>query len=105
MINLEAGKYYYCTACCGFWKRTKKAVRPYLPCGHFPEYIREITREQYLALKEKKKVVSQGNLESLRSDFKPDDKRMKEIEVKLSVLDYTLASLMIKTKFAAEILG
>lgn len=104
MVELEAGKYYYCSICGGAWKRSVNTKRPYLPCGHFPEHIREIAREQYLVVKSGKEVSPQGSLESHKEEIKPDHERMKEMEFKLSILEHTIASLKIQIKFIADIM-
>ncbi len=104
MVTLEAGKYYYCSNCGRSYKRSVKAERPYLPCGHFPEHIREITREQYLEVKSKKEVSPQGSLESHNPEPKPDHEKIKEMEFKLCLLEHTIVSLKIQIKFIADIL-
>lgn len=103
MTELVPGRYYYCTACGGFYKRSKNARRPYLPCGHFPEYIREIAKEEYLAHRLKGKVLSQGNLESLNADISSNNKSMKQIVLSLTIFHYTLANLTIRTSYAADL--
>lgn len=104
MVTLEPGKYYDCSVCGSVYKRSEKAKRPYLPCGHFPEHIREITKEHYLELKSGKEVSPQGSLTSHNPEPKTDHERMKEMEFKLCLLDHNVVSLKIQIKFIADIL-
>ncbi len=48
-MKLEAGKYYECV-CGHVFKRTVRAKRSWLPCGHFTK--REITEEEYKRIKQ-----------------------------------------------------
>jgi len=50
-MKLEVGKYYECVMG-HVYKRTGRAKRPYLPCGHFTK--REITEQEYKVAKKKK---------------------------------------------------
>ena len=51
-----------------------------------------------------KKVSSQSNLESQNHEKKTDHDKIKEMEVKLSVLDRNIVSLKLQIKFIADIL-
>ena len=48
-------------------------------------------------------LSSQGNLKSQDRINKPVKDRVEEMEVKLSVLDHTIASLKIQIKFIADL--
>ena len=50
------------------------------------------------------KVSSQGILESQTPEKKTDHDKIKEMEVKLSVLDRNIVSLKLQIKFIADIL-